>query len=94
MKNMKESINLQFYGELDLSQKNIDELTEIYSDILGEALQQLLDRTKELTENIGRYYSEAKRDRAMNANGRGQENSKEIVDILAQDPKYSKEEQK
>jgi len=94
MDNMKESINLQFYGELDLSQKNIDELIEIYSDILGEALTLLLDRTKELTENIGRYYSEAKRDRAMNANDRGQENSKEIVGILAQDPKYSKEEQK
>jgi len=91
MSAMKSVINLKSYGELDLSQKNIDELTKIYSDILGESLQALLDRTKELTENIGRYYSESKRNRAMSANGRGQENSKEIVKILVEDPKYTKD---
>ena len=90
MDNMSALINMRNYGELNLSQKNIDELIEIYSEILGEALQKLLDGTQELTQNIGRYYSESKRDRAMKANSRGQENTKEIVELLQEDPKYKK----
>jgi len=83
-------IDMQIYGQLDLSQENIDELVTIYSEILGEELQNLLDGTKELTENIGRYYSESKRKRAMVANNKGQEKAGEIATILTQDPKYSK----
>ena len=92
MINAKQTINLQSYGELDLSQKNITELVEIYSDILGDSLQTLLETTKELTENIGRYYSESKRNRAMSANAKGQQEAKNIVGILIDDPKYTKGE--
>ena len=92
MDNAAQTINLQAYGTLDLSQKNISELTKIYSDILGDALKRLLETTKELTENIGRYYSESKRARAMNANTKGQAKGNEIVGILEADPKYSKDE--
>ena len=81
---------MENYGELDLSQENIDQLVAIYSEILGEELQNLLDGTKELTENIGRYYSESRRKRAMVANNKGQEKAGEIATILTQDPKYSK----
>ena len=90
MNNMSDLIQMENYGELDLSQKNIDELVTIYSEILGEELQNLLDGTKELTENIGRYYSESRRKRAMVANNKGQEKAGEIATILTQDPKYSK----
>jgi hypothetical protein len=91
MDTLASTINLQAYGELDLSQKNISELVEIYSEILGDSLRKLLDTTKELSENIGRYYSESKRNRAMAANNKGQEKGEEIVDILVADPKYAKE---
>jgi hypothetical protein len=86
-----QTINLQAYGTLDLSEKNIDELVEIYSKILGDALQRLLEATKEMAENIGRYYSESKRKRAMTANTKGQTKGKEIVGLLEEDPKYSKD---
>ena len=93
MDKMTDIINTRSYGELDLSQKNIDELVKIYSATLGDSLQKLLDSTKVLTENIGRYYSESKRKRAMKANEKGQQQGEEIVELLKEDPKYSKDEE-
>lgn len=92
MDSMSDLINMRNYGVMDLSQKNIDALIKIYSDKLGDSLQALLENTKELTENIGRYYSESKRNRAMKANSAGQQKGEEIVGLLQQDPKYSDEE--
>ena len=92
MNKMKDIINMRNYGTLDLSQKNIDELVKIYSKILGNSLRKLLQNTKELTENIGRYYSEKMRSDAMEANKESQDQSEEIVKLLQKDPRYSKEE--
>ncbi len=92
MNDMTKVINTRNYGVMDLSQKNIDALVKIYSEKLGDALQALLENTKDLTENIGRYYSESKRNRAMKANSAGQQKGEEIVGLLRQDPKYSDEE--
>ena len=92
MNKMKDLINMRAYGTLDLSQKNIDELVKIYSKILGNSLRKLLQNTKDLTENIGRYYSERMRSDAMEANKESQDQSEEIVKLLQKDPRYSKEE--
>ena len=92
MDDMSDIINMRNYGIMDLSQKNIDTLIKIYSEKLGAALQALLENTKELTENIGRYYSESRRKRAMKANTAGQAMGETIVDLLQKDPKYSDEE--
>ena len=92
MDDMSDIINTRNYGELDLSQRNINELVKIYSRILGDSLRKLLENTKELTENIGRYYSEKRRGAAMAANTRSQQQGQEVVDLLKQDPRYSKEE--
>ena len=93
MNKMKDLINMRTYGTLDLSQKNIDELVKIYSKILGDSLRKLLQNTKDLTENIGRYYSERMRSDAMEANKESQDQSQEIVKLLQKDPRYSKEEE-
>ena len=93
MNKMKDLINMRNYGTLDLSQKNIDELVKIYSKILGNSLRKLLQNTKDLTENIGRYYSERMRSDAMEANKESQDQSEEIVKLLKKDPRYSKEEE-
>jgi hypothetical protein len=92
MDSMKGLIEMQNYGELNLSQKNIDELVEIYSEILGDSLRKLLEGTEKLTKNIGRYYTESKRARAMAANNKGQDTAKEVVDLLVENPKYDKKE--
>lgn len=93
MNKMADLINMRNYGTLDLSQKNIDELVKIYSKILGNSLRKLLQNTKDLTENIGRYYSERMRSDAMEANKESQDQSEEIVKLLQKDPRYSKEEE-
>lgn len=93
MNDMGDLINTRNYGTLDLSQKNIDELVKIYSKILGDSLRKLLQNTKDLTENIGRYYSERMRSDAMEANQESQDQSQEIVKLLQKDPRYSKEDE-
>ena len=75
--------NLQDYGQVDLSEENIQELVKIYGDVLGESIKLLLNATKELTDNIGRYYSEEKRDRAMAAGEKGKDKAEEVAGILA-----------
>ena len=90
-KQMRSTPNLNFevYGELDLSQKNINELVEIYSEILGETLLTLLQTTKEMTENIGTYYSAKMRATAQGAGRKAENQTSEIKDLLEKDPRYS-----
>lgn len=90
LNNMSGILNLTSYGELDLSQGNINALAEIYSDILGQELIALLQTTKELTENIGTYYSAKQRSKAQAAGSRAKNQTMEVKDILEGDPRYQK----
>ena len=94
MDKMTEMISLVNYGELNLSQGNIDELLGIYSKILGDRLQALLDNTKELTENIGRYYTESKRDRGWKGAEAGINNANNVATALTNDPLDRKKDSK
>ena len=71
------------YGKVDLSQKNIDELSEIYIEKLGEDVMAILNATKDFTENIGTYFSTEDRSKAKTANTKAQEQGKDIADRLA-----------
>ena len=70
------------YGQLDMSQSNIDQLVEIYIEKLGEDLMSLLDNTKNFSENIGRYFSADDRSEAAMANRTARDQGKEIVSSL------------
>ena len=83
-------IGWESYGELDLSQDNITELASIYSEILGDEINALLEETKELTNNIGTYYSAKKRSKAQGAGREAQTRTERIKKILEGDPRYSK----
>ena len=76
-------LRTNFYGELDLSQKNVDELSKIYIDKLGEDVMSILQSTKDFTENIGAYFVSDDRSKAMQANQKAQEDGKTIVQKLA-----------
>ena len=82
----KELAATDYHGEVNLSQENIDQLVEIYSDILGEQMIQLLELTKNFTENVGRYFSAEDRTEGQSANSEAQEQGKEIITNLAADP--------
>jgi hypothetical protein len=83
---MNQTINTRFYGELNLSQANISELSKIYIDKIGKDLINLLQTTKEFTENIGRYFSAVDRSEAMSANKTAIAQGGQIITSLAADP--------
>jgi len=70
------------YGQLDMSQGNIDQLVKIYIEKLGEDLMSLLENTKNFSENIGRYFSADDRGEAAAANRTARDQGKEIVTSL------------
>ena len=84
--------NLQRFGELDLSQSNIDELVQIYSKILSGGLKTLLGATKSLTENIGEYYSERSRAKAQAAGEDAKADASSVVGALEEDPRFSEKD--
>ena len=84
--------NLQRFGELDLSQSNIDELVQIYSKILSGGLKTLLGATKSLTENIGEYYSERSRSKAQAAGEDAKADASSVVGALEEDPRFSEKD--
>ena len=71
------------YGKVDLSQKNIDELTEIYIEKLGEDVMAILNATKDFTENVGTYFTTEDRSKAKAANTKAQEDAIGVADKLA-----------
>ena len=90
LEKMSSDINWEFFGELDLTQSNISELSRIYSDILGDSLIALLKETKDLAEAVGTYYTEDNRRKAQSAGKEAQNSAGEIRDILEDDPRYQK----
>jgi hypothetical protein len=78
--------DLKNHGELNLRQENIDELVIIYSDILKGTLKGLLENTDRLMKNIGRYYTDLKRDGAWKAAVDGQNDAKAVSAALKGDP--------
>jgi hypothetical protein len=86
MEAMDETANVEYYGTLNLSTKNIKACADIYIKKMGEDVMALLETTKDFTENIGKYFSADRRSTAMNANQKAQEDGMVVVNLLAQDP--------
>ena len=82
--------DVDYYGELNLSDENIKACTDIYIEIMGENLVALLKTTEEFTKNIGKYFSADRRSTAMNANMQAQTDGKAIVTTLAAEQTASK----
>ena len=82
-------INLESYGEIDLSQANIDELVEIYTEKLKGSVMTLLTEAKSLSENIGQYYAAKRRAKANAAAETAIQNTENISAALEEDPIYS-----
>jgi len=86
---MRDAINLESYGEIDLSQTKIDELVDIYTKKLEGGLMTLLEKAKALTENVGTYYSDKKRSKAQAAADKAIGDASDIKEVLEEDPRYS-----
>ena len=82
--------SMEHYGEIDLSQTNIDQLSEIYTEKLRGGVINLLEKAKDLTEHVGAYYSEKRRSTAQLAANNAKNDATEIKGILEEDPRYKK----
>ena len=92
MADLRAIADVEYYGELDLSDKNIKAVAEIYTKKLKGNMMQLLETTKSFTINVGKYFSADRRSTAMNANKQAQTEGEEVVELLKKTPaKNSKE---
>ena len=91
MSKIRSVAETRFYGELDMSQGNIDELVTIYIEKIGDDLIKLLETTKDFSENIGRYFSADDRSEAVQANQQAIAQGGQIITSLAADPAGAKE---
>ena len=82
MINMGDDISTQFYGELDLSEANIEACAKIYIKKIGKDMMKLLEDTKNFSENIGKYFSLENRTEAASASTEAVEQGEEIVKTL------------
>lgn len=85
-------LGTEYYGVIDLSQKNIDEIAKIYIEKIGQDVMALLESTKDFSENIGKYFSTPDRAEAMQANRDAISQGGQIISKLAADPAGSKED--
>ena len=82
IENLTSLLETRYFGVLDLSQANIDALSEIYIEKIGQDLMALLENTKNFSENIGRYFSADDRSEASAANRTARDQGREIVTSL------------
>jgi hypothetical protein len=92
MKNLRQIADVEYYGELNLSDENIKAVSEIYIAKLKGDMMNLLETTKSFTENVGKYFSADRRSTAMNANKQAQTEGEEVVELLAKSAEPGKEE--
>ena len=83
---------VEVYGELNMSNENIQACAKIYIEKMGEEMMSLLQTTKDFTENVGKYFSADRRSTAMNANKKAQQEGQEVVELLAKSAEPAKEE--
>ena len=67
LEKLSDTVDLVHYGEIDLSQNRIDELTEIYSEKIQASIGNMLTALKGLTENVKEYYSAKNRSKGAAA---------------------------
>ncbi len=84
MKTLSDKINLQSHGSLDFSEARMNQLAEIYGKKLGDTILNLLESTQDLTNNIGAYFSQKNRSKAMNAGRQAQNDAEAIQNNLSE----------
>ena len=84
MSKLRKVAEVQYYGELNMSNENIKACAAIYIEKMKGDMMELLETTKSFTENVGMYFSADRRSTAMNANERAQDEGVKVVNLLAQ----------
>ena len=86
LQKLASTINLQTLGEIDLSQKKIDTIANIYTEKINDKIGTLLTAVKDMAEHVSEYYSENKRAKAAAAGVEAQKDTEVIKQELEDDP--------
>ena len=79
---LKQMLGLTILGELPYSEEQIVKVARIHMDKLNVEILQLFTATKDLSENINRYFLVEKRSNAINSGERAIQDSIEIQETL------------
>jgi len=77
-----EFVNYQTLGTLPYTSAELETIAELHIDKLNEELLELFQATAALSENINKYFTFDKRDRAINSGERAIKNTEQIADSL------------
>ena len=87
-------LDLTVLGELPYSEKQIVEVARIHMDKLNVEIMQLFTATKDLSDNINRYFLVEKRSTAINSGNQAIRDSIEIQQTLQAQLQQPDEEEK
>jgi len=84
-------VEYETLGELPYSSEQIEKIAELHMDKLNDELTDLFSATQALSENINKYFTFDKRDRAISSGERAIQNTQQIETSLrsqiSDDPK-------
>lgn len=86
-------VEYQTLGELPYTEKRIIQIAKIHMDKLNTEIMQLFNATKELSDNINRYFLVEKRSTAINSGNKAIQDSIQIQKTLQADIQQSKDEE-
>ena len=86
LEKLASTVNLQTLGEIDLSQKKIDTIANIYTEKINDKIGTLLTAVKDMAEHVSEYYTEKKRSKAAAAGVEAQKDTEVIKQELEDDP--------
>ena len=86
-------VEYQTLGELPYTEKRIIQIAKIHMDKLNTEIMQLFNATKELSDNINRYFLVEKRSAAINSGNKAIQDSIQIQKTLQADIQQSKDEE-
>ena len=87
-------VEYQSLGDLPYTEKKIVQIARMHMNKLNEEVMQLFNATKELSDNINRYFLIEKRSSAINSGEKAIQDSIEIQKTLQADIQQSKDEEK
>ena len=86
-------VEYQTLGELPYTEKRIIQIARLHMDKLNAEIMQLFNATKELSDNINRYFLVEKRSTAINSGNKAIQDSIQIQKTLQADIQQSKDEE-
>ena len=82
VKRLGDSINLQSHGNLDFTEQRFNNIADIYAKTLESRVLELLEGVQSLTTNVGNYFAQRFRSKAISSGKEAIEDTKKVKAAL------------